>query len=616
MKSLMLLLQEVLIDLGTWCCTSTTRDLNTISRRVEDEGLSFLTITLANFGKDFRKSLDQGFVGHDQFSSFSKAGGLPRFLGGFLDRVFDRKSGRLLDQPDITAIWAINQLTLMFAKINLPCSESRNRKAISDYVKCETDLKTSDRSGSNNLLMDFARISSLLWADVLSRADQLVYSGDVIPAHGPGSTADSLLGNEKWTMRQWTRRLDSAFPMEKMLIPNFRYHDVLDQFEISEPGAEMPVKVILVPKTLKTPRVIAKEPTVMMFMQQSLAAVITESVERNDFARQVIGWQSQIPNQDLAREGSFTGRLATLDLSEASDRVSNQHVRALLHRWPHLRVAVDATRSRRADIPGDGGSTTIRLSKFASMGSALTFPLESMVFATIVFLGIEQTLNRPLTLKTVQRFKDRVRVYGDDIIIPVEFVPAVTSLLETFGLKVNVDKSFWKGKFRESCGGEYYDGTDVSIVRIRRMLPVDRRDVSEIVSLVETRNQFYLAGMWRSAAHLDSLMARLKLPFPITEPTSQGLGRRSFLGYQAEKHCTELHRPLVKALVVSSTIPVNKLDGVDALFKCLSRTARASLMLGGAEWENDLMPRVDDEHLERSGRPRRVNMKPRWITPF
>lgn len=81
MKSLMLLMQEVLEDLGTWCCTSTTRDYNTVARRVEDEGWSFLTITLANFGTDFRKSLSQGYVGHDQFLSFSKAGGLPRFLG-------------------------------------------------------------------------------------------------------------------------------------------------------------------------------------------------------------------------------------------------------------------------------------------------------------------------------------------------------------------------------------------------------------------------------------------------------------------------------------------------------------------------------------------------------
>lgn len=616
MKSLMLLMQEVLEDLGTWCCTSTTRDYNTVARRVEDEGWSFLTITLANFGTDFRKSLSQGYVGHDQFLSFSKAGGLPRFLGGFLDRVFDRNTGRLLEKPSTTAIWAVCQFTLMWAKIKVPCSDARNRRALNDYLQCEVDLKASDRSSSSDLLLDFARISCFLWADVLSRADQLVYSGDVIPAHGPGATADALLGNEKWDMRQWTERLDRAFSVEDVLIPNHRYHDLLDQFEIREPGAEMPVKVILVPKTLKTPRVIAKEPTVMMFMQQALALTLTECVERNDFARRTIGWQSQQPNRQLAREGSSSGRLATLDLSEASDRVSNQHVRALLSRFPHLRGAVEAARSRRADVLGFGVDESIRLSKFASMGSALTFPLESMVFATIVFLGVEQTLNRPLTRKDVKSLEGRVRVYGDDIIVPVEFVPAVTRLLQAFGLKVNRDKSFWTGKFRESCGGEYYDGEDVSIVRVRRPLPVNRRDVSEIVSLVETRNQFYLAGMWRSARHLDSILERLKLPFPIVEPSSQGLGRRSHLGYQSQRSCPDLHRPLVKAMVVQSTVPVNSLDGVGALLKCLSRTASTSYLLGVEDREHDELPTVDDEHLKRSGRPRRVDIKSRWIVPF
>ena len=82
MKSLMCLLREVLLDRGTWCRVSTCFDLKKIEARVKEEGLSFLTITLPNFGKELEKALDQGFVDRRLFTGFarSKRGGeLPLF---------------------------------------------------------------------------------------------------------------------------------------------------------------------------------------------------------------------------------------------------------------------------------------------------------------------------------------------------------------------------------------------------------------------------------------------------------------------------------------------------------------------------------------------------------
>lgn len=79
MKSLMVLLQAVLLDAGQWCCTSTTRDFKEISRRVEHEGLSFLTITLPNFCRDFESCLDKGMVDNTAFLSFKKVELSPDF---------------------------------------------------------------------------------------------------------------------------------------------------------------------------------------------------------------------------------------------------------------------------------------------------------------------------------------------------------------------------------------------------------------------------------------------------------------------------------------------------------------------------------------------------------
>ena len=601
MKSLIPFLQEVLNDLSTWCRTSTTHDLKTIVRRVEHEGLSFLTITLSDFGKDFQKSLDQGFVGPSQFESFSRLGGLPRFFGGFLDLVFDRTTGRLLDSPDITAIWAVRQFTLMWAKIELPCTPAREHAAMSRFIECENEVRLNDSLLSEKDKIEFMRMGRTIWTDLFTYVDASVYNGEIVPGHGPGATADKLRGNAKWNQTVWPERLESVFTFGENIFPSWRY--VLQDepgVHFVEPGQELPVKVTPVPKTLKTPRIIAIEPTAMQYMQQGLKDEIASFVERDDILSRLISTSSQVPNQELANRGSLDGTIATLDLSEASDRVSNQHVRMLLHNHPHLLRAVDATRSRKADVPGFGVK---RLAKFASMGSALCFPFESIVFTTLVFLGIERALNRRLTKKDIRSFLGSVRVYGDDIAVPVDYVHSVVETLETFGFKVNKDKSFWNGKFRESCGKDYYDGVDVTVVRLRSLFPSRRRHVAEIVSTVSTRNQLYFAGMWRTAGYLDRIIEGI-IPFPDVEMTSPLLGRSTHFPVVAResKWDPNLHVPLVKGMVVRTVIPVSKLDGPGALLKCLLR--------------NSDLPVADAGHLERAGRPRAVDIKPRWAPPY
>lgn len=85
LKSHMRLLECVLADASTWCSTSTTRDFNTISRRVEHEGFSFLTIALPSFCSDFERSLADGCVAPSRFLGFKKRGALPVLLRGLLE---------------------------------------------------------------------------------------------------------------------------------------------------------------------------------------------------------------------------------------------------------------------------------------------------------------------------------------------------------------------------------------------------------------------------------------------------------------------------------------------------------------------------------------------------
>jgi len=517
--------------------------------------------------------------------------------------VFDSVTGCLLDTPSIDAIHALRQICLLFGKVNLPCNTTRTAAAIRKYVECEKDVRLQDKNLDPILLDQFKQMSWSVFQNVFNLLDRKVFEGDLIPKHGPGATADRLFGNEKYEQAVWTRRLERVFPHEEYLFPSWNPLVDSSDVDILEPGAEIPVRVITVPKTLKTPRIIAIEPTCMQYMQQALMRELVSSIERDDFLSVVIGFDDQIPNQEMAREGSLKGALATLDLSEASDRVSNQLVRGMVEPWHWLASAVDATRSRKADVPGFG---VLRLAKYASMGSALCFPFEAMVFFTIILLGIQDELRHPLSSRDISSLLGKVRVYGDDIIVPVEFVRSVTEKLQAFGLVVNLNKSFWTGRFRESCGKEYFSGEDVSIVRVRENLPTSRRHVQEIMSTVSLRNQMYFAGNWETAAWLDEWLGKL-IPFPVVLPTSPALGRHSFLGYSSERECPRLHKPLVRAYRESSTPPLSHLDGRGALLKYF-------LLSSGSNHEDDYQPATDGNHLERAGRPKTVNIKLGWVS--
>jgi len=600
MKSLTSLWNVLAIEMASRCGTSTTMDIKTVQGRIEHEGMSFLTITLPTFGKDFESCLDQGLVSPKTFLAFRKSGScLPSFLRGFTELVFDSGTGILLDNPNVEAIYAIRQLTLTFSKMLLPCTPARERKAMSEYIQCDKEVNYADSILPDSDVSEFGRMGRLLFGRLFSAVDRDIYTGSIVPKHGPGATAEKLTSNGKYLNGYWTDRLEEVFHVGDFLFPNARYfNEHYDEVDFLEPEAEMPSRVISVPKTQKTPRIIAIEPTTVQYVQQGLLESITNHTQ-SSLMNGFIGSDSQEPNQLLAQKGSSDGSLATLDLSEASDRVSLKLVEELLANNPLSKRAILACRSQRASVPGHG---EITLSKFASMGSALCFPIEAMVFLTIIFLAIEKEQGYRFSKESdFRRFLGRVRVYGDDLIVPIDYVHTVVDQLEHFGARVGRHKSFWIGRFRESCGKEYYEGHDVSIVKVRRRFPSHRQQVPETISLVSLRNQFYMAGCWKTAAWLDVRLRKLLKYFPNVHPQSSVLGRTTSLGFDSERECEYLHKPLVKGYVVSAVSPRDNLDGYGAMLKFFLKRGP--------------LARDDGRHLERAGRPRTVRIKARWASP-
>jgi hypothetical protein len=504
MKSLLTLHLNVLVNLGHHCSIDITRDLQTTTDRWEDEGDSYLTITLPLLGKALERGLEQGYwPAQDVKPKWLHVRGLPAYLRGFLSRVFDEQSGALLATPDHETIWAVRQFCFLTHKVERDCTPERERAAFDQFVATDSGLSGLPGRIDQGRLDTFRRISRRLFGRVFQECDRKIANWELIPKHGPGAVAERASQKERRSYSYWHDRIEPVFPYWRYTV-NSVFQSSDHTIAISD---EQPVRVVSVPKTQSTPRIIAIEPAVMQYAQQGLKRELYELIGRGPL-KDVLGFQDQTRNRDMAHRASLTGDLGTLDLSEASDRVHWFLIRAMLSDFPHLWDFVWATRSRMADVPFHG---VIPLQKFASMGSALTFPLEAIVFTILAVAGLEQAENRRFHSGQLPGI---VSVYGDDIIVPVSAIDHVIDWLEHFGAKVNRRKSFWNGKFRESCGAEYFDGTDVSVVRLRSELPSSRDDAAEIAGLVDFRNRAYLAGLWSVVSAVDEgLEPFIRLPY-------------------------------------------------------------------------------------------------------
>lgn len=230
-------------------------------------------------------------------------------------------------------------------------------------------------------------------------------------------------------------------------------------------------RVGFVPKTATTERAIAVEPLVNVYAQLGLGRMIRNRLR--SFAD--IDLNDQSLNQQLAREGSIRGYLCTVDLSSASDTVAREVVRAMLpEQWF---LAMDLSRSKVGKLDDE----TFLYEKFSSMGNGFTFELETLIFWSLSYAACVISQVPPL-----------VSVYGDDIIAPVPAQPALVELLEFFGFTLNPKKTFFEGVFRESCGKDYYEGTDVRPF-LQEEAPQDLRGLFTLANGIR-RRAFRAAG--------------------------------------------------------------------------------------------------------------------------
>jgi len=590
------------------------RDLVTIRSRVKDEGLSFLTITLPQLGQDFERSLDSGCIAPGSFRSFRKRLKIPAFLQGFFELVFDSSTGRILHEPDVLAIECVRQLAYFFKKIELPCAEQRNEKAFRSYVQSEHDLSVALDQ------VDIDRFTDLchhLWGDLLPYKLCLE---DTSPKHGPGSTAERISGNQKYVPLVWHDRLEPYFPLfhnafsSESAIGSAEFENVT----IVEAQKELPVRVITVPKTLKAPRIIALEPVCMQYTQQALSKLLMKILQSGKVTGGHINFKDQTINQRLALETSMSGESATLDLSAASDRVPLSLALNMFDSVPDFRDAIEACRSMQAELPnGD----VIPLKKFASMGSAMCFPVESMYFFTLCVMGLLESRFLPVNVINIAKVSKDIYVYGDDLIVPTDSVSNVIGCLQKYYCKVNSTKSFWNGNFRESCGMDAYAGVSVTPTYLRQVPPSNRSSVKSLLSWVATSNPLYERGYWRAAALMLNRCQTILGKLPIVGERSSALGAISFQRlHSVERWNAGLQVYEVKAWVGSPSYRPDNLGGYGALLKSLL-SLEAHIDSGSRDGGNqctrfDDFSISDSDHLSRTPRHGAVTLKRRWTRPY
>ena len=207
-------------------------------------------------------------------------------------------------------------------------------------------------------------------------------------------------------------------------------------------------RLSFVPKRYDVSRCVVVEPMLNTMFQLGIGDYIATRLKTVgiDLDRQ------EAKNKSLAREGSLTGALATLDLSSASDTISNGVVEHLLP--PDWVSFLERYRTSEIELPG---GECVTLAKFSSMGNGFTFPLETLIFYALAWSCCESD-------------HKLVNCYGDDIIVPTHAVPLLERVLVCCGFILNRDKSFSAGPFRESCGGDYLKGIDIRPVYVKDRL--------------------------------------------------------------------------------------------------------------------------------------------------
>jgi hypothetical protein len=424
--------------------------------------------------------------------------------------------------------------------------------------------------------------------------------------HGPGAVVEGLSSNQKWS-GLFKGVLNDSFDLGRFGYDLFAIDlkDVservvktlsrLDQSTFEDVAIRSCARLISVPKNSTSRRTITIEPLLKQFCQQGLNTVLRSNIDRCKVLSNCLALTDQTKNQQLALEGSLLDNWATIDLKSASDLMSQKLVKIIFGSKEAFYSLMMECRSSHVQTK----EQTFELAKFAGMGNALTFPVQSIVFAVIGICAILDVEGRKPSWGSVRAASKKLRVYGDDIIIRSKYSHQVVFWLEQCGLKVNTDKSFLGGYFKESCGVDAFKGVDVTPLYLRHRPDNASTEPSSLESLVEFSNHMWLNCYYKAATCVrDEVEERLKTSLPLVSQTCAGLGWHTRPNYtEPQKWNRFLHRHETSTYVLEPLKRRDRLDGYAALLKFFHVP-----LLGRAR-----------DHLEKSAIRFKLRIRRKWV---
>jgi hypothetical protein len=268
-------------------------------------------------------------------------------------------------------------------------------------------------------------------------------------------------------------------------------------------------RIAYVPKDDRASRTICVEPSLNMFAQLGFGRLLEARLKEYlgiDLEKQ------PDKNRELCRVGSVTEEYASIDLSDASDSISLRMLREMLPMDMYSWLA--SLRSKSVETsPGKHEE----LFMVSSMGNGFTFPLETIIFSCVVQSALKVDGFPPVHPRGTAL--GNWGVFGDDIICPERVFSKVIRLLKILGFRVNLDKTFDKGPFRESCGYDFYRGHNVRGVYVKTLRTQEARyAVINQLNLFSSRTGVDLPV---TLAHLLKTV-RFR-PVPLKEDDSSGI---------------------------------------------------------------------------------------------
>lgn len=545
-------------------------------KRVREEGIQFLVKTLPTLGKALDASFQAGmFVPHPSFKR-AKGKTTPCFMGRFFSAVFE-DDGVLRVNPCVDSVAHIRQACYMFYKLEDEYAPELVEKVIEDFLTVDAELDKVDFSSTE--LRPILIRAKMLIEDVFRGFDPF----DIVPRPGPGASAS---GTPAWlryeALTHWAQ-LNQAYPIHEYFYVNLKHLSDRACAYWQAPRKEAPTsRLRLVPKDSRGPRIICMEEQEIMFLQQGLADKMRSRIEAHPLTSGYVNFTNQEVNRQLARYASCTSgsrvAKATLDMKEASDRVSRVLVAGLFSGLPSLSRALLSLSTPAIHLP-DGRVVETR--KYAPMGSSLCFPVMSIVHFALGRAVID--VHGPPATKALA---DVLHVYGDDLIVNTEYADLLFEHFPRFGLKFNVGKSFTQGPFRESCGFDAFLGRNVAPQRIKKRF-FDSTTPQLLTAALDVEGHLFERGYTETAQYLRYLLkARVGEDFPFVIRGSQALGWRRTQPEDVDASmlrrryvpCYQSYQ--VKARVIETEPSVSMAGGWERLMRFLSGATRSQIVAG------------------------------------